>query len=60
MAFTTGVIGDTCYRQVEFAGVLAGTDVPELAGRLVDYLLSVDFQLHIAEDLYVFPVHPDV
>lgn len=56
----TGVIADTCYRQVEFAGVLAGTDVPELAGRLVDYLLSVDFQRHVADDLYVFPVHPDV
>jgi len=56
----TGVIADTCYRQVEFAGVLDGTDAPELAGRLVDFLVSEEFQRHVANDLYVFPVHPDV
>jgi len=56
----TGVIPDTCYRQVEFAGVLDGTDAPELAGRLVDFLASEEFQRHVANDLYVFPVHPDV
>lgn len=52
----TGVIEDTCYRQVEFAGVLRGTDAPDEARQLVDFLVSVDFQQHIPLNLYVFPV----
>lgn len=56
----TGVITDTCYRQVEFAGVLRGTDSPTAARLLVDFLVSPDFQRHVATDLYVFPVRSDV
>ena len=52
----TGVIEDTCYRQVEFAGVLRGTDSPDEARQLVDFLVSNEFQQHIALNLYVFPV----
>ena len=32
----TGVIEAGCYRQVEYAGVLAGTEYPKAAGLLVD------------------------
>ncbi|MEY2974762.1 MAG: hypothetical protein RIR49_1182 [Actinomycetota bacterium] len=56
----TGVITDTCYRQVEFAGVLRGTDSPTGAGLLVDFLISPEFQRHVATDLYVFPARTDV
>lgn len=56
----TGVITDTCYRQVEFAGVLRGTDSPTGARLLVDFLVSPDFQRHVATDLYVFPVRSDI
>jgi thiamine transport system substrate-binding protein len=52
----TGVIEDTCYRQVEFAGVLRGTDAPDEARQLVEFLVSKDFQQHIPLNLYVFPV----
>jgi len=52
----TGVIEDTCYRQVEFAGVLRGTDSPDEARQLVDFLVSNEFQQHIPLNLYVFPV----
>ena len=52
----TGVIDDTCYRQVEFAGVLRGTNSPDAARQLVDFLVSDEFQQHVALDLYVFPV----
>ena len=34
----TGVVADTCFRQVEFAGVLRGTDAPDGARQLVDFL----------------------
>lgn len=53
---TTGVLGDTCFRQVEFAGVLAGTDAPDEARQLVDFLLTSAFQSTIALNLFVFPV----
>jgi thiamine transport system substrate-binding protein len=51
----TGVIADTCYRQVEYAGVLRGTDVPDAARQLIDFLISAEFQRTIPLDLYVFP-----
>jgi thiamine transport system substrate-binding protein len=53
----TGVIDAGCYRQVEYAGVLAGTDYPAAAGELIDYLLSVDFQETIPLNWYVFPAN---
>jgi thiamine transport system substrate-binding protein len=52
----TGVIEDTCYRQVEFAGVLRGTEASDEARQLVDFLVSNTFQQHIPLNLYVFPV----
>lgn len=51
----TGVIADTCYRQVEYAGVLRGTDAPEAARRLIDFLISDEVQQLVPLDLYVFP-----
>ncbi len=55
----TAVIEAGCYRQVEYAGVLEGTDFPESAGDLVDYLLSVDFQETIPLTWFVFPANQD-
>ena len=51
---------DGCYRQVEFAGVLAGTPRPELARALVDFLLGPTFQQGIPLDMFVYPVLPQV
>ena len=51
----TGVLLDTCYRQIEFAGVLAGTDHPVEAGQLVDFLLSPRFQADVPLSMFVFP-----
>jgi thiamine transport system substrate-binding protein len=57
---TTTALADTCFRQVEFAGVLAGTDAPAEARQLVDFLLTPAFQETIALNLFMFPVDPDV
>lgn len=57
---TTAAVASTCFRQVEFAGVLAGTDAPEAARQLMDFLLSARFQSEIAFSLYVFPVNRQV
>jgi thiamine transport system substrate-binding protein len=56
----TGVVEATCFRQVEFAGVLRGTDAPEDARRLVDFLASPEFQREVALNLFVFPANTSV
>ncbi|KEI43270.1 thiamine ABC transporter substrate-binding protein [Saccharopolyspora rectivirgula] len=52
----TKALLDTCYRQVEYAGVLRGADDPEAAGEVLDFLLSQRFQEKVAELMYVYPV----
>ena len=51
----TGVVTDTCFRQVEFAGILAGTDHRAAAELLVDFLLSPTFQEDIPLNMFMFP-----
>ena len=53
----TGALLDTCFRQTEYAGVIAGTKYPEAAGKLVDFLFSTTVQNDIPESMYVFPVN---
>jgi thiamine transport system substrate-binding protein len=52
---TVSVLADSCFRQVEFAGVLAGTRQPQAARMVVDFLLSAQFQSGIPLSMYVFP-----
>jgi thiamine transport system substrate-binding protein len=56
----TAVVESTCFRQVEFAGVLRGTDAPDEAEQLVDFLISPRFQSEIALTLFVYPANSDV
>ncbi len=56
----TGVITDGCYRQVEFAGVLAGTGNEASAGDLVDFMLTPPFQEQIPLAWFVFPANETV
>jgi len=56
----TGVIVDTCFRQVEYVGILASTARAEDARRLVDFLLSPAFQADVPLTMFVFPVRGDV
>jgi thiamine transport system substrate-binding protein len=51
------VLTDGCFRQVEFAGVLAGTQHPDLAHALIDYMLSPAFQSDIPLNMFVFPAN---
>lgn len=55
----TGVIEAGCYRQVEYAGVLTGTEFPEAAGQLIDFMLTVEFQEGIPLTWFVFPANGD-
>jgi len=56
----TGVIVDTCYRQIEYAGILASTTRVGDARLLLDFLLSPTFQADVALTMFVFPVRNDV
>lgn len=51
----TAALLETCFRQVEYAGVLAGTQNREGARELVDFLLSETFQNDIPEQMFVYP-----
>jgi thiamine transport system substrate-binding protein len=52
----TGVLTASCYRQIEFAGILSGTNSPEAAGAFIDFMLGVDFQNEVPLGMFVFPV----
>ena len=56
----TGALLDTCFRQVEYAGVLQGAKNPSGAKEVVDFLLSHEFQAGVAESMYVYPVDASV
>jgi thiamine transport system substrate-binding protein len=53
------VADDTCFRQVEFVGILKGTQNRSLAEKWVDFMLSTAFQEDMPGQMYVFPVNPE-
>jgi thiamine transport system substrate-binding protein len=55
----TGVVEDTCFQQIEFAGVLRGSDNVDAARALVDFLVGRGFQELLPENLFVYPVNRD-
>ena len=56
----TGVATGTCFKQVEYAGVLRGTEFTKQAQQLVDYLAGPTFQALLPESLFVYPANKDV
>ncbi|SMF38123.1 thiamine transport system substrate-binding protein [Cellulosimicrobium cellulans J34] len=59
-ASTTGALLDTCFRQVEYAGVLANAKNPEGAQRLLDFLVSEPFQADVPGQMYMYPADDSV
>ncbi len=57
---TTAALLDTCFRQVEYAGVLEGAENPEGARAVIEWLLSPEVQAALPTSMYVFPVDPEV
>jgi thiamine transport system substrate-binding protein len=49
----------TCFRQIEFVGILRGTQNRKLAEEWVDFMLSPTFQEDLPLQMYVFPVNPN-
>ncbi|WP_251095134.1 thiamine ABC transporter substrate-binding protein [Streptomyces sp. Caat 7-52] len=52
----TGVATATCFRQIEFAGLLGNAKNPEGAKAFLDFLISKEFQEDMPVNMYVYPV----
>ena len=56
---TASILGpDTCFRQIEFVGILKGTQHRGLAETFVDFMLSKQFQEDMPTQMFVYPVNP--
>ena len=56
---TASILGpDTCFRQIEFVGILKGTKNAALADKFVDFMLSKQFQEDMPGQMFVYPVLP--
>ncbi|MEU6509355.1 thiamine ABC transporter substrate-binding protein [Streptomyces sp. NPDC046942] len=52
----TGVANGTCFRQIEFAGLLSNAKNPKGAKAFIDFLVSKEFQEDMPLNMYVYPV----
>ncbi len=57
---TTSALLDTCFRQVEYAGVLKGAKNPRGMERFIDFMLGREFQAALPDNMYVYPVDASV
>ena len=53
----TAVIEETCFHSTEYVGILRGSKYPELARKLVEYILDKKFQESMPTSLFVYPVN---
>ena len=55
---TASLLGPgTCFRQIEFVGILKGTGNLELAKKFVDFMLGQKFQEDIPMQMFMYPVN---
>jgi thiamine transport system substrate-binding protein len=52
----TGVADGTCFRQIEFAGLLSNAKNAEGGKALIDFLISKEFQEDMPLNMFVYPV----
>ncbi len=55
----TASLDRTCFQQVEFAGVLAGAAHPDGARKLIDFMLTQEFQRDVPLSMFVYPAVAD-
>jgi thiamine transport system substrate-binding protein len=56
----TGVSAATCFRQIEYAGILRGSKHLGAARKLMDFLVSSEFQKELPLNLFVYPADKTV
>lgn len=55
---TAAIVSDkSCFRQIEFAGILKGTKNRHLAEKWIDFMLSPTLQQDMPMQMFVFPVN---
>ena len=55
---TASIVADNmCFRQIEYAGILKGTENRDLAEKFIDFMLSTSFQEEMPLQMFVFPVN---
>ncbi|MFF5254313.1 thiamine ABC transporter substrate binding subunit [Streptomyces leeuwenhoekii] len=55
----TGIAAGTCFRQVEYAGLLSNAKNPEGGKALLDFLIGKRFQDDLPLNMFVYPVRDD-
>ncbi len=57
---TGAIVADgMCFRQIEFVGILAGTEKVEAAQQFIDFTLSLAFQEDLPLQMFVYPVNEE-
>ncbi|MBN1977099.1 MAG: thiamine ABC transporter substrate-binding protein [Anaerolineae bacterium] len=57
---TAAVVGDgSCFRQIEFVGILKGAENRDLAEQWIDFMLGTTFQEDIPLNMFMFPANAD-
>ncbi len=51
------VAPQTCFRQIEFAGIIKGTQQRDLAEKWLDFMLSVPYQEDLPLNQFVYPIN---
>ncbi|MCA9889325.1 MAG: thiamine ABC transporter substrate-binding protein [Anaerolineae bacterium] len=60
-ASTESIVADgMCFRQIEYVGILTGTEKVQAAQQFVNFMLSESFQADLPLQMYVFPVVEDI
>lgn len=55
---TASITADNmCFRQIEFVGILKGTQQRELAEKFIDFMLDIPFQDDLPMQMFVFPAN---
>ena len=54
------VSAGTCFRQIEFAAILKGTQHQTLAQKFIDFMLNEQFQADMPLQMFVYPVDPNI
>jgi thiamine transport system substrate-binding protein len=53
------IFDDKAYAQIEACGIVKGAKNEYIAKRIVDYIVSVDFQNEIPQNQFMYPVNPE-
>jgi len=57
---TASILGpNSCFRQIEFVGILKNTQNRALAEKFMDFMLGTQFQEDVPLQMFVYPVNPD-